>query len=175
MNKEIILITGGSRSGKSAYGLHLADLYPGRRYYIATCPAFDGEMKERIARHRRDRDGAGWITIEETLDLAGALGRAREGAFILLDCLTLWINNLLLEHDRLTEDDIVARCRTVLEACSSVAGTVVFVSNEVGMGIVPDNPLARQFRDLAGRCNQVMAASAHCVIFMVSGIPVKVK
>ncbi len=175
MKKEIILITGGSRSGKSTHALQLAYTRSAPRYYIATCPALDDEMKDRISRHRSERANASWITIEETIDLAGALGRASDGGFIVVDCLTLWISNLLFADSDLTEDSVGERCRSVLKVCAGLPGTVAFVANEVGMGVVPENAMARRFRDLAGRCNQVIAEGSDTVILMISGIPLKIK
>lgn len=188
---KIILVTGGSRSGKSAFAQQLAESLSATRIYLATCPVVDGEMAERIEKHRRDRQDRHWLTIEEETDLAGALDRGvrkgreegegnkqREGV-ILVDCLTLWINNLLYQAERqgasLSEEDIVAVSQEVLQAGRSYEGTTIFVSNEVGLGIVPDHFSGRLFRDLAGRCNQVFAREADAVVFMVSGIPMWIK
>ncbi len=193
---EIVLVTGGSRSGKSRYAQELAESMAGTRTFIATCPVVDEEMAERIRRHQRAR-GSGWITIEETVDLPGALRRAAGSGVVLVDCLTLWVNNLLYEEtllsageDRaggldvpaghagssgLSEDEMEERCREVLRACADLSGTVIFVTNEVGMGIVPENALSRRFRDLAGRCNQVVARGADRVVLMVSGIAATIK
>ena len=193
---EIVLVTGGSRSGKSRYAQGLAEAITGKRTFVATCPAVDAEMAERIRRHRQAR-GAGWVTVEETVDLPGAIRRVVDSDVVLVDCLTLWVNNLLYEETlrsaredgteavtapsdpagtaSMTEDEMEAHCREVLLACASLPGTVIFVTNEVGMGIVPDNPLSRRFRDLAGRCNQVIAGGADRVIFMVSGIAARIK
>jgi adenosylcobinamide kinase/adenosylcobinamide-phosphate guanylyltransferase len=176
---QIILITGGSRSGKSTYAQTLAESIPGSRTYIATCPPLDEEMAARIKKHRAQRQASLWQTLEETIDLAGALLKTRESQVRLVDCLTLWINNLLYEAEKqgreITEDDMLERCTHLLTACKELPGTVIFVTNEVGMGIVPDNPLARHYRDLAGRCNQIMAAGADRVILMVSGLPLNMK
>ena len=176
---QIILITGGSRSGKSTYAQTLAESIPGSRTYIATCPPLDEEMAARIKKHRAQRQASLWQTLEETIDLAGALLKTRKSQVRLLDCLTLWINNLLYEAEKqgqeITEEDMLERCTQLLTACKELPGTVIFVTNEVGMGIVPDNPLARHYRDLAGRCNQIMAAGADRVILMVSGLPLNMK
>ncbi|HAJ26832.1 MAG TPA: bifunctional adenosylcobinamide kinase/adenosylcobinamide-phosphate guanylyltransferase [Syntrophus sp. (in: bacteria)] len=188
---QIVVITGGSRSGKSTFAQQLAESLSETRTYLATCPVIDGEMADRIEKHRRDRQDRHWHTIEEEIDLAGALGQAawegsgkgevenkKEGV-ILVDCLTLWINNLLYQAERrgasLSEADIVAASQEVLQAGRSYEGTVIFVSNEVGLGIVPDHFSGRLFRDLAGRCNQVFAKEADAVVFMVSGIPMWIK
>jgi adenosylcobinamide kinase/adenosylcobinamide-phosphate guanylyltransferase len=151
----------------------------GPRAYVATCPVIDAEMEERIARHREARAGRGWETIEETLDLAGAIRRAGACRVLLVDCLTLWANNLLYEADRaqvpFTEATVAGRCRELVDACGDFGGTVIFVTNELGMGIVPDNETARRFRDIAGRCNQLIAAAAQRVVLVVSGIPLTLK
>lgn len=176
---RIILITGGSRSGKSIYAQRIAESIPEDRTYIATCPVVDEEMAARIQRHKKARRDGNWRTIEETIDLAAALIGASKSRVILVDCLTLWINNLMydaeLQNRDLNEEEIVERCRDVLSACDAISGTIIIVTNEIGMGIVPDNPMSRRYRDLAGRCNQVMADRADAVVFMVSGLPLMVK
>lgn len=176
---QIILITGGSRSGKSAYAQKLAESMQGPLVYVATCPYVDGEMTARIALHQAQRRKASWQTIEEPLALADSLAGTQGSRVRLIDCLTLWINNLLFEAEKqgqaLTEDAMTRKCGDVLAICARLDGVVIFVANEVGMGIVPDNAVSRNFRDLAGRCNQVMAAAADRVIFMVSGLPLCLK
>ena len=188
---QIVVITGGSRSGKSTFAQQLAESLSETRTYIATCPVVDGEIADRIEKHRRDRQNRRWQTIEEEIDLAGALDQGmQEGSgkeevdkkkegVILVDCLTLWINNLLFQAERrgasFSEEDIVVASQEVMQAARSRDGTVIFVSNEVGMGIVPDHFSGRLFRDLAGRCNQVFAREADAVVFMVSGIPMWIK
>lgn len=176
---ELILITGGSRSGKSAFAERTAEALPGPRAYIATSPAIDPEMEGRIRKHREARRGKGWETIEETVDLAGVIRRMGACRVLLVDCLTLWINNLLYaaekRGERFTEEDAVGRCRELTDACGAFGGTVIFVTNELGMGIVPDNETARRFRDIAGRCNQEIAAAAGTVTLVVSGIPLHLK
>jgi len=136
-------------------------------------------MARRIARHQADRAAAGWRTVEETLDVAGALQKLDARETVLVDCLTLWINNLLFEEEKtsttITEEEIIGKSRELVAAAQGRPGTTIFVANEVGLGIVPDNDLARRFRDLAGRCNQTMAAAADTVVLMVSGIPVCIK
>jgi len=176
---RIILVTGGSRSGKSRYARELAETLGQPRAFVATCPVVDDEIRERIARHQQARAQGGWHTIEETTDLAGALGRARQFGVVLVDCLTLWINNLMYESDQagqtMDEDDLADRVRHLLAACRDHPGTIVFVTNEVGMGIVPDNVMARRYRDLVGRANQILAAQAHVVTLMTCGLPVAIK
>jgi len=175
---EIILITGGCRSGKSIYAQKIAESFPGPKTYIATCPCLDEEMAERIRKHKEARN-ASWLTVEETLDLSGALSLSAASPVILVDCLTLWINNLLYDADvqgkEFHEEDMVRQCGKVLDSCSRISGKVIFVTNETGMGIVPADPLTRRFRDLAGRCNQNIAERADAVIVMISGIPLTLK
>jgi len=177
---RVILITGGCRSGKSDYARRLAESMPGRRAYIATCPPdVDEEMRARIRRHRAARAAAGWDTIEETIDLARALDAAATHDVVLVDCLTLWVGNLLYEAERrgaaVAEDDVVDRCGQVLAACRARPGTVLFVTNEVGMGVVPASAMARVYRDLVGRSNQTFAAGADAVTLLVCGIPLPLK
>ncbi|MGO9137794.1 MAG: bifunctional adenosylcobinamide kinase/adenosylcobinamide-phosphate guanylyltransferase [Syntrophales bacterium] len=176
---KIIFVTGGSRSGKSGYGQRIAESLSGTRTYIATCPVIDKEMEDRIRKHKEARKSASWETLEEPTDLAGALRRTRESQVTLVDCLTLWVNNLMYEAEQekrcLDEEAIGARCEDVVGVCSDLPGTVILIANEVGMGIVPENPGSRLFRDLAGRCNQIMASHADACIFMISGIPIYIK
>ncbi|WP_370882020.1 bifunctional adenosylcobinamide kinase/adenosylcobinamide-phosphate guanylyltransferase [Labrys wisconsinensis] len=161
------LVLGGARSGKSAHAEGLVAALPPPWTYIATAQAFDAEMRERIAEHRRRRD-ARWATLEAPLDLAGALAAAQGP--VLVDCLTLWLTNLMLaEVDR---DAAFAALEAALDAAPR---PVVLVSNEVGLGIVPDNALARAFRDEAGRLNQRLARRAERVLFLVAGLPMVVK
>jgi adenosylcobinamide kinase/adenosylcobinamide-phosphate guanylyltransferase len=176
---RLILITGGSRSGKSSFAQTLAEGLPDPKIYFATCPVIDAEIAGRVARHQADRSAAGWKTIEETLDIAGVLTRIPDGRTVLIDCLTLWINNLMYtagqQGSEITEDDIAGLCRDMVAACRKRTGTIIFVTNEIGMGIVPDNAASRLFRDLAGRCNQVVAAAADVAVLMVSGLPLYLK
>lgn len=164
---RLTLVLGGARSGKSAHAEGLIARLPPPWTYIATAQAFDEEMRERIAEHRRRRDSR-WTTVEAPFDLAGALAAA--GGAVLVDCLTLWLTNLMLAgQDR-------EQAFAGLEAwLAEAAHPVVLVSNEVGLGIVPDNALARAFRDEAGRLNQRMAGRADRVLFMVAGLPMVVK
>ena len=173
----IALITGGCRSGKSRYALERAEAgEEGSRIFIATCPRIDDEMEERIRRHQREREGrGGWQTVEEQTDLVRAL-RDADAPIVVVDCLSLWVNNMMYaDGGRVDEDDVSDRCERFLDACRGREGTVVAVTNEVGLGVVPDNALARRYRDLLGRCNQTVAAGADEVVFMVSGIPIRIK
>lgn len=167
------LILGGARSGKSRYALDLADTFPPPRLYMATAEAGDEEMAARIAQHRRER-GEGWDTVEAPLDLTGALGRAQERyQVILVDCLTLWLSNWLLrEGDRA---EIQRVCRELTTVVENTSTPTILVSNEVGWGIVPENPLAREFRDRAGWLHQLLAAVADLVVLLVAGLPLIVK
>jgi len=165
-----VLVLGGARSGKSAFAEGLVAATGLSRHYIATGRAWDEEMRRRIDRHRLDR-GAGWETHEEPLALAeriAAVGHPDRA--VLVDCLTLWITNLMLE-----ERDIAAAFAGLGEALSSAAGPVVLVSNEVGLGIVPENRMARDFRDHAGRLHQRLAAIVSQVYFVAAGLPLKMK
>ena len=176
---QVIMVTGGSRSGKSSWAQKTAESMSARRVFIATCPVVDDEMQERVRKHRQARDERSWHTIEEPLDIAGAIDSSHEFPVALVDCLTLWINNLMYlaekENKAITETDIAAGCRIVIDAAKRHPGTVLFVTNEVGMGIIPENALARLYRDLAGRCNQVIAGACDRVVFMVSGLPMEIK
>jgi|SRR6516165_4187739 adenosylcobinamide kinase/adenosylcobinamide-phosphate guanylyltransferase len=165
----ITLVLGGARSGKSRYAEWLITTYSQPWIYVATAEARDEEMAERIAAHKARRD-AGWQTIEAAHGLAEALRAAPSGAAVLIDCLTLWLSNLM---ERGT--DIETQITRLQEALAERAGPTVIVSNEVGLGIVPDNALARRFRDLQGDLNQRLAAQADRVLIMVAGIAVAVK
>ena len=167
--RRLTLLIGGARSGKSRHAEDMVRRYPGPWTYIATAQAYDEEMRERIALHRTQR-GEGWHTVDAPLDLAGALGAVPDGRPVLVDCLTLWLSNHLLAGH-----DVAAECTLLAQSLSRPRGPWFVVSNEVGQGIVPDNALARRFRDDAGRLNQQVAAVADCVILMVAGLPLKVK
>ena len=167
---KCILVLGGARSGKSTYAESLAENWEGPRVYIATAQAHDEEMAERIKAHR-DRRGADWATLEAPLDLPGELGEAASpDTFILVDCLTLWLTNVLL-----AEEDCELAVVELLEVLSDASGTIVLVSNEVGYGIVPDNELARRFRDLAGVANQRVAQAVDEVVLVTAGLPMVLK
>lgn len=175
---KIILITGGARSGKSRHAQAMAETLPGPRLFVATSPVIDDEMHQRIARHQTDRQGQGWRTVEEELRPAAALAGNPEAAVVLLDCLTLWISNLLFaaeEPEYFTEAMIAELAAELLAAARHHPGTVFIVTNEVGLGIVPENPLARRYRDLVGRCNQTIAAGADRVDLVTCGIPLTLK
>ncbi|AYD00982.1 bifunctional adenosylcobinamide kinase/adenosylcobinamide-phosphate guanylyltransferase [Neorhizobium sp. NCHU2750] len=164
------LVLGGARSGKSAFSERLAIATGLERHYIATGRAYDDEMRARIATHREER-GPSWITHEQPLDLVGALKAIdAAGHVILVDCLTLWVTNLMME-----EADIPAQAMSLVEQIKASRATVVLVSNEVGLGIVPENRMAREFRDHAGRLHQQIAAVADEVFFVAAGLPLRMK
>jgi adenosylcobinamide kinase/adenosylcobinamide-phosphate guanylyltransferase len=172
-NFRLALILGGARSGKSSYSLELAGQFPDPRLYLATAEAGDEEMAARIAQHRRDR-GEGWDTREVPLDLAGALAQA-QGRYkvILADCLTLWLSNWLIRGGDRAE--LKSVCLELVKILERAATPTILVSNEVGWGIVPENPLAREFRDWAGWLHQLLAAAADLVVLMVAGLPLTLK
>ena len=167
------LILGGARSGKSHFAETLIMRHAAPWLYVATAQAFDDEMAERIAGHRARR-GPGWTTVEAPLDLAGALEpEGRSGRPVLVDCLTLWLSNIMLA-DRAIEAE-TDRLLAVLARRLPGAAPLVLVSNEVGLGIVPDNALARRFRDAQGVLNQRVAAAADHVVLMTAGLPLVLK
>jgi adenosylcobinamide kinase/adenosylcobinamide-phosphate guanylyltransferase len=166
----LTLVLGGARSGKSRHAEALVTSRPPPWRYVATAQALDAEMAERIALHRERRD-KGWETHEAPLALAECIARLGvQPAPILVDCLTLWLTNLMLG-----EHDMAAAAAGLEAALEGAVAPIVLVANEVGLGIVPENALARRFRDEAGRLNQRLAARAAQVIFMVAGLPVRVK
>jgi adenosylcobinamide kinase/adenosylcobinamide-phosphate guanylyltransferase len=165
----LTLVIGGARSGKSGHAEGLVTATARPRRYIATAEAWDDEMRARIAQHRDDR-GAGWTTVEAPLDLAGALAGTLADEVVLVDCATLWLTNHLLQ-----DHDLVAQTGMLLAALAACPAPVVIVSNETGWGIVPDNALARRFRDEQGRLNQKLAAEADLVVTVIAGIPLVLK
>jgi len=180
---RIVLITGGARSGKSAHALKLAALHTGRRFFLATAEALDDEMVARIARHKADRS-PDLQTIEEPIDLESAIESLNNRADVLvLDCLTLWVSNMMRAHGVpgmgvIAQHEIGAfliRARSFANALRGARFDSIVVTDEVGAGIVPDNPASRQFRDLLGWTNQKLAEAADEVILMVAGIPLRVK
>jgi adenosylcobinamide kinase/adenosylcobinamide-phosphate guanylyltransferase len=165
------LILGGARSGKSALALRRAEAFE-RVVWIATAQALDAEMAERIARHRAERP-AHWRTVEEPLLLAETLRRvATADSCVVVDCLTLWLTNLLLAEDIASLEREIA---ALLDTLPALPGEIILVANEVGLGIVPENALARRFRDEAGRLNQRVATSCERVTFVAAGLPLVLK
>jgi adenosylcobinamide kinase / adenosylcobinamide-phosphate guanylyltransferase len=167
---RLTLVLGGARSGKSRYAESLITALPPPWIYLATAQAGDEEMAQRIAAHRERRGAAGWQTIEAPHDVAGALATAVAHVPLLIDCMTLWLTNRML-----AETDLDAETARVEEALVRRSGFAVLVSNEVGYGIVPDNALARRFRDAQGRLNQRLAARADRVVLVVAGLPLLLK
>jgi adenosylcobinamide kinase / adenosylcobinamide-phosphate guanylyltransferase len=165
-----LLVLGGARSGKSAYAQRLAEAHGPERLYLATAAAGDEEMAARIARHQADR-GQGWTTLEEPVEIATALlTHAQAGRVVVVDCLTLWLSNLMLAgHDPRPPLTALA------DAMNRLTGPAILVSNEVGMGIVPDHKLGREFRDWQGRANREIAAACDVVIFVAAGLPLQLK
>ena len=165
----LTLVVGGARSGKSAFAERLVTANGCARRYVATAEAWDEEMRERIALHQHDRAGD-WTTVEAPLDLPAALALCEPGEAVLIDCATLWLtNHLLADHD------LPAQTESLIDALAACPAPVVVVSNETGWGIVPDNALARRFRDAQGRLNQRLAAEAALVVTVIAGLPLVLK
>lgn len=160
---SIVLVLGGAASGKSKYA---ESLCAAPRAYVATAQAFDDEMHGKISKHQWQR-GEGWITIEEPLDLVGALRKAEaQAGTVLLDCLTLWLTNLVM-----AEKDVAAALADVLDQLRGMKAKVVIVSNELGLGVVPEHGLTRRFRELHGVMNQSVAEVADSVVLVMAGLP----
>lgn len=168
------LVIGGCRSGKSAHALHLADsMGNSRKYFLATCIPRDDEMQQRVSRHQAER-GAGWTAVETPILIHEAIRDLGPQADVLLvDCLTLWVSNLMMEY---TGPGVISeKTGQLIESLQKTVCPVILVSNEIGAGIVPENQLARQFRDAMGQVNQQIAASVDRVVWVVAGIPVTIK
>jgi 5,6-dimethylbenzimidazole synthase len=173
MLKKNILITGGCRSGKSRQALSIADKFSGRKVFIATAEPLDDEMKERITKHQQER-GKDWITQEGPLDPGAIIKReGKKAAIIVMDCLTLWVSNMMMKN--MDRTSILEKMEELITECTRAHCTVILITNEVGAGIVPDNNLSRSFRDIAGEANQIAASKFDQVVHMVSGIPVTIK
>jgi adenosylcobinamide kinase/adenosylcobinamide-phosphate guanylyltransferase len=165
----LTVVTGGAKSGKSRFAEGLATASGRPRVYIATAEAWDDEMRSRIAAHLKDR-GTGWQTVEAPRDVAGALALVGPKAVVLLDCATLWLTNHMLADADLARESV-----TLLQALKNCPAPVIVVTNELGWSIVPDNALARRFRDAQGRLNQQLAAQADLVVAVISGLPLVLK
>lgn len=174
----IVLVTGGARSGKSRFAEQYAARLGTRGLYVATSEVFDDEMRARVDKHRerRERSGFPWETIEEPLDLTGVLNASRHPV-ILVDCLTLWLSNWLLRCENEEDSDrrVLSKIEELARTLSTLESTVILVSNEVGDGVVPEYPLGRRYRDLAGLMNQQVAAVCGQVFLVTAGIPIELK
>ncbi|MCJ7749017.1 MAG: bifunctional adenosylcobinamide kinase/adenosylcobinamide-phosphate guanylyltransferase [Desulfobacterales bacterium] len=171
--KKKILITGGCRSGKSRYALDYANRHFSKKLYLATCEVLDQEMAQRVENHKKMR-GPEWQTVEEPIEIVDIIGQYEDGVeVILLDCITLWLSNLLIKGD--TDLKIIDEINRFVEMIKQTSTSLIMVSNEVGMGIVPADPLSRRFRDLSGTANQRIAEVADTLILMVSGLPIFLK
>ncbi len=168
-----ILILGGARSGKSGYAEELAKATNKKRIYIATATVFDDEMQQRVERHKKDRQNQHWETIEEPLALAAAIQQNDQFEHVILvDCLTMWMNNLLAEKDH---SRLQTEVTALLDCLNTIKGNIIFVSNEVGQGIIPLGELTRKFVDETGRLHQQLAQQVDHVVLMVAGLPLMVK
>ena len=171
---KVIMVTGGARSGKSRFAERLAESFEPTRGYVATGQPGDAEMAERIARHR-GRRGSDWHTVEEPLEVADVVTR-NDGRFtvLLIDCVTLWLSNLLF-HCEGGAAEALSRVADFTRTFGGLQTPLIIVTNEVGMGIVPEHPLSRSYRDLAGEANEMIAARADEVYVAISGLPLKLK
>jgi len=170
----LMLVIGGAKSGKSRFALDTCNRNREKRIFLATARAEDQEMEERIRRHQAER-GPEWVTVEEPLDVAAKISALdNQDAVILVDCLTLWLNNLFMRYGE-DQDRINQEIDGLAKQLACLRGAVVVVTNEVGTGIVPDNPLVRRYRDTAGFTNQRIAAVARKVVQIVAGIPIMLK
>ena len=176
MGVKITFITGGARSGKSSFALNEASKFRGQKAYLATAETLDDEMKERVKRHKKER-GPNWDTHEEPVKITESLKKIQDKYnVIVLDCLTLWLSNVLLSNlDVKMEIENLTEVLKRLSLVTCPVSQLFIVSNEVGMGIVPDNELARRFRDLAGQLNQKVAGIADEVYLVTAGVPLKIK
>ena len=169
-----MLIIGGCRSGKSSRALAIGEKFIGpRNFFVATCQPHDDEMAERIKRHQKER-AKHWLTIESPLEPDAVIADRGSGAnIILIDCLTLWVSNLMMAYENDTQ--ILKAFDRLYQALTAPPCPIILVTNEVGLGIVPENATARRFRDLTGWCNQKMASVCREVIWMVAGIAVPIQ
>ncbi len=174
--KRIIFITGGARSGKSSFAQDLASRITGKVLFVATAEALDDEMKNRIANHRKSRPGS-WQTLECPAGIASKLGNIQGHELVLVDCITLLVSNVMgkARSFKSAEKKVMSEISALVYTMKQKEAHFVLVANEVGMGIVPDNAMAREYRDLLGKVNQALAQYATEVYFMVAGIPLRIK
>ena len=176
---KIILVTGGTRSGKSSFALQIAEKMPQPHCFIATCRVSDQEMAERVKKHQDERTEKIWKTVEEPLDLLSAFRNNLNYSSYLVDCLTLWVSNIMEQNYQsdtfCDENDLKREINQLFNYLKNIESTVIFVTNEVGMGIVPENQLARRYRDLVGFCNRLIASRADEVILVSCGLPLYLK
>jgi len=171
--RESVLVLGGARAGKSAYALQRTQEWDGRLIYLATAEAKDEEMRKRISRHRAQRRSRRWMTIEEPLEVVWQLKELDESiGGVVLDCVTLWASNALLNNQR---EELENQIAELVEEIPLFPFHFLAVSNEVGLGLVPENPLGREYRDLLGTINQQLANACREVVFMAAGFPMKLK
>lgn len=167
---ECVLVIGGTKSGKSRYALHLCRATEKKYIFLATAQPIDEEMKEKIKRHKEERSSK-WITVEEPVHIVEKIKELdTEETTILLDCLALWVNNLFIY-----KADVEGEINKLINILSYIKGTIIIISNEVGMGIVPGDRVSRRYRDLLGYANQQIASIANKVVLMIAGIPVTIK
>ena len=170
--KELVLVIGGARSGKSSWALKYAEKRYTSHLFVATARATDPEMEERIRLHKESR-GKNWKLVEEPIDLPGVIPKhGREYDVLLIDCLTVWLNNIMFEKGT---DAVNTYESSLIESIKNRPCNLIMVSNETGFGVVPDNSIARAFRDLCGRMNQRIAEISDCVVLMVAGLPLYLK
>lgn len=180
MKGKLILVLGGARSGKSELAEKIASRLGGTVTYIATAAIQDPEMAERVKLHQ-ERRPASWITFEEPTNILGVLKNGKQGDVFLLDCVTLWLTNLLLAENLPRSGNATEKQEYILEQAQAAAETIhqghhlIIVSSEVGLGLVPEYPISRTFRDLAGKVNQLLAAKADQVYLTIAGLPLEIK
>ena len=172
--QEIIFVLGGCKSGKTSFALKLAEGYKEyKKIYLATSIVCDEEMKERVERHRKER-GDAWQTVEYPYKLCdGLIFNMKNDSVIVVDCLTMWVNNLM--YKKCSLEEISKQINTLIKVLTNAKGVVILISNEVGFGIVPSEPISRRFRDVVGILHQEVAKVSHKVYFMISGIPTLIK
>ncbi len=169
---RIVFVVGGARSGKTRFALDLGMRHPAPRLYIATAEARDHEMRERIDNHKKERQG-NWDAAEEVKDIASSVKGAGKYSVLIIDCITIWMSNLM--EAGLTDEGILAEAGCLISACRDGTATAILISNEVGMGIVPENPLARRFRDLSGKVNQRLATASDEAHLIAAGLAFRMK